>query len=106
MDDIDDDEFGGSPLAPQYKGEDGFWYCGECKQQIGDHLGNCETHNAFKTWFRKITEQPTEPRPDWMCEGCDAPKNGQHRFSCYKHGKKQLTIPVVINNHGKIKVDY
>lgn len=108
IDDLDD--LYPTNRSPQYKGEDGYWHCGECHQDIIRHLPTCATHNQYREWYRKVCEQnrkfAEEPKPDWMCEGCDQPKEGPHRFGCHSRGIRstQVVVPVTQNSDGTFTV--
>jgi hypothetical protein len=109
-DDLEDDDIPAG--APQYKGEDGQWYCGECKQSIHKHLDSCQTHQNFRKWYRKMLDQSEElnnkPRDPNLCAGCDYPKDGSkgHRFSCSVSGARagQLILPASMDENGKVTV--
>lgn len=92
---------------PDVQDENGNWVCGECKAR---HLDSCKVYQQFRRWYRKVLQENEEaqskPRPEWMCSGCDQPKEGPHRFSCYVGGARatQLVVPATRKEDGTFVV--
>lgn len=80
------------------------WNCGVCKITLPFHTHDCPVHAAYLASERQKQEYV---RPDWQCSGCDQPKEGPHRFSCYERGSRasQLVLPVTQNPDGTFSVD-
>lgn len=81
-----------------------YWSCGECRQTLPYHTPDCPVHAAYLKLEKAKAEYV---RPDWMCEGCDKPKEGPHRFSCYVKGARasQVVLPATQNPDGTFSVD-
>lgn len=79
------------------------WICGECQSTMPEHLPTCPVHLAFQEYEEK---QKTYVRPEWMCTGCDQPKEGPHRFSCCVRGvsSTRMVLPVEKNSDGSFTV--
>lgn len=88
---------------PDVQDENGNWVCGECKAR---HLDSCKVYQQFRRWHEKLFQEnekaQNQPRPEWMCSGCDEPKEGPHRFSCYASETKanQLAISATQKEDG------
>jgi len=88
---------------PDIQDENGNWVCGECKDR---HLDSCKIYQHFRRWYEKLAleneKAQNQPRPEWMCSGCDEPKEGPHRFSCYASETKanQLTVSATQKEDG------
>lgn len=80
------------------------WVCGECKETMPEHTSVCPVHLAFQKYEE---EQKAYVRPEWMCSGCDQPKEGPHRFGCCVRGIRstQVILPVTQNSNGNFSVD-
>lgn len=81
-----------------------YWDCGECRMTLPFHLPNCPVHAAYLEAEKAKAEYV---RPDWMCSGCDQPKEGPHRFSCYVGGPRasQVILPATQNPDGTFSID-
>ena len=81
-----------------------YWNCGECNKTLPYHTPDCPVHVAY---LEAEKAKAAYVRPDWMCEGCDRPKEGPHRFSCYARGARasQVVLPVTQNTNGTFSVD-
>lgn len=98
--------------SPRYKkvikrsDDDGneHWDCGECMVTLPYHLPDCPVHAVYLEAEKAKTEYV---RPDWMCSGCDQPKEGPHRFSCCVGGPRasQVILPATQNHDGTFSID-
>jgi hypothetical protein len=89
----------------QHKDESGQWCCNECNQQINNHLSTCETHKEYLVWYRVSVDaaEKSPTRPWWMCQGCDQPQEGAHRFGCHFRGS-QMSVPAIKLIDGKYQI--
>jgi len=101
-----------STKEPQFQNSLGHWCCGECKQELHQHLPTCETDKEFREWYKGVLAKAKalqeQPRPSWMCPGCPLPKDGSqgHKFSCVVGGARasQVVLPAfsTITPDGKV----
>lgn len=102
--DLDDAPRFKPPIKQKDCKDNANWTCGECKKTLPYHTSDCPVHAAHLAYEKVKAEYV---RPDWMCSGCDQPKEGPHRFSCYVKGigSSQIKLPVTENSNGTLSVD-
>lgn len=103
-DDLDDAPRFKPPIKWEDCKDNTHWACGECKKTLPYHNPDCPVHAAHLVAEKAKAEYV---RPEWQCEGCDQPKEGPHRFSCYARGPRasQVVLPVTQNPDGTFSVD-
>ncbi len=73
----------------------------ELEQKLGYKPNYFEVEKYLKLDPRRHKPWPKEED----CSGCDQPKTGPHRFSCYVQGKNQVILPAIQTEDGKFIVN-